>query len=550
MRCRVALLIILSFVLSLSSSAQPSVENGRALLKDGKTRDAAAVFIKILNQTPRNKEAWVGLAEAYLMLDQPDSAAIACRRLLALESKRAEYYILLACAQAAMKKPFLVLETLNDGLLNIPENAQLLISLGQALLVVDSVDHAVVAFTQASVADPHSAIAYECLGDSYIKLGIARAAIIQYQKALDIDSLRLESRTKLAGAFLQDHQYNAAAQIYKSVLQIDSTNWSTYFQLGKLYAAARQHSNAVRYLKPYVTWKSDDRRALTLAIESYAALQQHREVITLSERLLELEPYSLIALRNVARARVKVREYDRAIEDYGKLAKLDSLQGDDWKELGMAYAESKRDSLAFDALQRSLSKDSSHSEVYNQLGVLYMRNRNYEQAAAMFEKRINLDSTAVGAYVNYALSHMALGHWSIAYIALRQTLNLRPHYLQGHLYIARTLLQMDSLKAARSEYDTVVQLIDTATTMYRTELAEAQGINGFDLLLQKKYPQAVSMLKSSVQLVENNYQTHLWYAQALALSNKRDEATVEYKIVLKLDPGNKDAKKGLEILGQ
>jgi tetratricopeptide (TPR) repeat protein len=41
---------------------------------------------------------------------------------------------------------------------------------------------------------------------------------------------------------------------------------------------------------------------------------------------------------------------------------------------------------------------------------------------------------------------------------------------------------------------------------------------------------------------------HLWLAQTLHALNKRDEAKKEYQKVLKLNPNNKDAKKGLDIL--
>jgi hypothetical protein len=42
----------------------------------------------------------------------------------------------------------------------------------------------------------------------------------------------------------------------------------------------------------------------------------------------------------------------------------------------------------------------------------------------------------------------------------------------------------------------------------------------------------------------------LWLAQTFALTNRQDEAVAEYKIVLKLDPKNKEAKKNLALIEQ
>jgi len=70
------------------------------------------------------------------------------------------------------------------------------------------------------------------------------------------------------------------------------------------------------------------------------------------------------------------------------------------------------------------------------------------------------------------------------------------------------------------------------------------------LLLDKRYPEAIEALTASIRLIDSNAQTRLWRAQSLALSGKMEEAVAEYKVVLKLDPQNKEAKKNLTLLTQ
>jgi tetratricopeptide (TPR) repeat protein len=48
-------------------------------------------------------------------------------------------------------------------------------------------------------------------------------------------------------------------------------------------------------------------------------------------------------------------------------------------------------------------------------------------------------------------------------------------------------------------------------------------------------------LKKEVEL-------HLWRAQTLAQLKRYEEARKEYDKILQLDPNNKDAKKGIEII--
>jgi tetratricopeptide (TPR) repeat protein len=189
-------------------------------------------------------------------------------------------------------------------------------------------------------------------------------------------------------------------------------------------------------------------------------------------------------------------------------------------------------------------------EVYSDLGTVYMRQRQFDKAAVVFEKKFTQDSTAVSAYVNYALSNMALQKWNLSRVALYRALKLKPDYVQGHLFLARTLMQMDSLASAKKTCEKIVKLAGASPATYKTELAEAHGYIGFALLLEKKYPEASEALTASIKLIDNNPQTRLWRAQAYALAGKSEDAVAEYKVVLKLDPQNKEAKKNLALFAQ
>jgi len=68
-------------------------------------------------------------------------------------------------------------------------------------------------------------------------------------------------------------------------------------------------------------------------------------------------------------------------------------------------------------------------------------------------------------------------------------------------------------------------------------------------LVDKKYEQAIAPLRKSLQYVEADDETHLRLGQAYAMTSDKEEAIKEYQRAFKLNPKNKDAKKGLELLG-
>jgi tetratricopeptide (TPR) repeat protein len=219
--------------------------------------------------------------------------------------------------------------------------------------------------------------------------------------------------------------------------------------------------------------------------------------------------------------------------------------------LGKSCVEVKNDSLAIKYLELSLQKNSAQKEIWSDIGAANMRLKHWEKAADAYVKRIQTDSTYASAYINYALSEMALLRWNLARPALVKAINLQPTYIKGHLYLARCLAQMDSTNSARQAYQKVIELAKAQTqTDYSTELGEAYKMISLAYLVEKNYPKALEALTEAVKYRAEDVELRLWRAQTLHALDKRKEAEEEYQKVLKLDPNNKDAKKGLEILAQ
>jgi len=141
-------------------------------------------------------------------------------------------------------------------------------------------------------------------------------------------------------------------------------------------------------------------------------------------------------------------------------------------------------------------------------------------------------------------------HVDSARVALRYFISKRPDYAPAHLYLARTLVALESWEEARASYEEWLrQIRGEEAKANKRELAEAYKIIGVSYLLEKKYPPAIENLKKSVSYRDDDWQPHLWLGQSYQLTGENEEAIKEYQRVLKLDPKNKDAKTGLERLG-
>ena len=536
---------------ALSVFAQDrGVPKGKELLKQGMIDEALAVLRRTSAIEPTNVEALYWLGQAYLKAAKPDSAEIIGLNLLSQNNKGVDGYLLVAEAETAQKEFSDAYIILRKGLKATKKNPLLLTQLGFVQLEHDSTEQAIVSFSQAKESDPNNHANYRGLGEAYLKLAANPIAIMQFEKSIELDSMQINLKYRLANLYMKERRYTEAAKMYHSVLQQNPEDDNAALELAKLYFAARQYANAARVLEPLANRKPNDQEIWLMYMDALYSSKQYTHAIEAAEHVLTLDANSKRALRVSARANFILKKYEESIASYQALSAVDTIDATDTKNWGKSHLELKMDSLGVMYLEKSLAMDSTQSDIFTELGAAYMRLRQWDLAAKMYSKKMVQDSSYATAYVNYALSNMQLAKWEEARKALYNFLILRPTYLQGHLYLARCLAQMDSLSSAVREYNTVVQLADTSETKYKTELGEAYKMMSLAYLIEKKYPPALESLTKAVSFKPDDVELHLWRAQTLHTLSKKDDAAREYKNVLRLDPNNKDAKKGLQLLEQ
>jgi tetratricopeptide (TPR) repeat protein len=166
----------------------------------------------------------------------------------------------------------------------------------------------------------------------------------------------------------------------------------------------------------------------------------------------------------------------------------------------------------------------------------------------MFERRWMVDSSAVGAYINYAQCMIVLERFEQASAALVQAISRNPDYVPAYTNLGIAYLQMKDYAKARSTFEHAVKVVDTNVVKYRKDLAQAHRYIGLALMLDKKWPEAIESLKKSLEFDAKDENTLLWMGQALQNGGKWEEAVKYYKDVLKVNKNNELAQKGLKDL--
>jgi tetratricopeptide (TPR) repeat protein len=111
-------------------------------------------------------------------------------------------------------------------------------------------------------------------------------------------------------------------------------------------------------------------------------------------------------------------------------------------------------------------------------------------------------------------------------------------------------MSTDSLQVSRRAYEEWLKLIPPADeAKYKKELAEAYKNIGVAFLVDKKYQESLAPLTKSIKYKDDDDDTYTRLGQSNAMLGNKDEAIQAFRKAFKLNPKNKEAKKGLELLG-
>jgi tetratricopeptide (TPR) repeat protein len=565
----VVILILVTATVSLFSQSQ--LDKAKELVKQNKFTEAITVCQAYLQSSQKDENAWLILAKAFQQIGMLDSAENAAKRVVQLDDEMLEGYTVLAQVQLEKKNVQGANATARAGLKMIgkkqPKYPPLLVVLGQTLIAADSADAALVAASEAKELDSRNVTAYEVIGDAYEKQKVAPMAISSYEKSLEIDSLQPRVLYKLANAYTKERQYTEAVRVYMRILALDPNNEASRLELARLYYRAKQWANCVETLREYFKKEINPPKNIqSMYLEALLRAKQYKEAAQAGQALLKVEPNSSLAFRAIANGYYNEKKYAQAIESFKK---VDTLEFDDYRLLGFSYKQLKKDSLAAMTWEEGL-KDSTQalnvrSSYLYQVASTWMYLRSYERAAEFYLKTIQLDSTAVGAYINYAQCMRQLERFEKAISALKIAIAKNPKSPLGYFNLGFCYAQMKDFDAGRREFEKTIKVIDTAETKYKVELADSYRMLGLSIMLEKKsteeeskkkWEDAVVYLKKSLKYKEDSDQTHLNLAKCyqnlntldVLNTNRKDEAIKEYKRTLQLDPKNEDAKKALKDL--
>jgi protein O-mannosyl-transferase len=194
---------------------------GNALLKRGRTAEAARYFDAALRFSPDYPDAHNNRGVVFLRLHQVADAIPEFRKAIEIKPKYSDAHYNLGEAYLQLGQPAEAIKSLETALQLNPTNPKAHNNLGIALLDTGRIDGAIREERRALELDPTMPEAHYNLGNSFAKAGHGPEAVAEFEAALRLDPAFARAHNNAGVALLQMGRPQDAAVHFEAALRID-----------------------------------------------------------------------------------------------------------------------------------------------------------------------------------------------------------------------------------------------------------------------------------------------------------------------------------------
>lgn len=273
-------------------------------------------------------------------------------------------------------------------------------------------------------AAPGNAWAHNNLGGVLLASGNRRTAILEFNRALQLDPLAAGTHNNLGLALAQENRLEEAMVQYEEAVHLAPT-----------YPAARENLAA----------------ALLKFGRLPEAIAQYREALRL--RPGEAEPH-----HNLALALDKAGWLPEALAEYREALRLHTGSAKVHYDLGNVLVRLRRLPEAIVEFEDAVRIQPDYAEARGNLGGALLQTGRLKEAVMQYQEALRLKPGLVEAYVNLGSAFLEQGRPDEAIASYRAAVRLRSDYSVAHYDLGVALRSVGKLEEAAVQFETASRL--------------------------------------------------------------------------------------------
>ena len=435
---------------------------------------ATRLFQKGIQADPSNPLGFVGLGQVSLIRKKMDEAKGYYAKAIALLPSKANKSIVMAPEKQAV-----VYIKMAAGYIraNVNDTAMVFAYL-----------------RNAEKLDKNNYDLYITRGDAYIfLLNDGSKAISNYNMAQNLNPKSPLAKLRVGQLWMRARNYDYALKYYQEVVQVDSSFAPAYRELGYLLSRAGRNDEAQQNYKKYLILSSNNVQARIQYVNTLMELRDYAKAIEELNTIMKSDSSNNDLNRALAYSYFETKQYDKGLlysQKFFKHAKQEKIRPTDYAYLGRLLAKTKQDSLAHLTLLKAFELDTAKPELISEAAMSLIRLKKYENAIDVYNMKIAIGKATPNDFYNLGKVYYNVKNWKMADTTLATFNKLMPEYLQGYVWRARTLVNIDSttklLGLAKPVYEIMIEKAKEDSLKNGKELMEAYSYLSYYYFLQFK----------------------------------------------------------------
>lgn len=227
-------------------------------------------------------------------------------------------------------------------------------------------------------------------------------------------------------------------QLIRTVEVVTADRYGYLTSIGPFYLAGEFFSWL--YYKKFSSSQSAKRIIIILLvflifILSWSTMERckvWKNELTLWTDVIEKYEYVPIAYGNRGLAYVKLKEYDKAMEDFNRSIELYDGYTDAYNNRGLLYMELREYEKALFDFKKVIDLDPDHLEAYVNLANIYYGKGDYDRAISFYNRALEKDPYFAQAYNGRGNAYLEKGYLNKALEDYNRSININPDYTEAY----------------------------------------------------------------------------------------------------------------------
>ena len=269
-------------------------------------------------------------------------------------------------------------------------------------------------WTHALIYGKPNTFAYNNRGAAYNKLQQYDKAIIDFNRALEINPRDASSYNNRGFAFSQSDHNEEALNDFDKALKFDPSYYEVYINRGNTLKRKGDVGSALEDYKKSLSLNSCQPKSYYNIGLTYAENDNPDSAIVYYNRAIAQLPNYTAAYLNRGIAYAGMKQYDKALENYNLVLKIDPYDEMAYSNRGILFFDTGNFSQAIHDFSKALELNPQRAQTYYLRGKVYFVEKNYAAALEDYNKALLFDDAFVNAYNKRALLYSEIGHFEQA----------------------------------------------------------------------------------------------------------------------------------------